>query len=103
MGLSLDPKPIPNEVTDTVAEMRSTPYARALVTHWNQNHIDRVTQVINDIGAAKWLKVNPFTKLEFTEELLLDGVRVNGTYSFDTQVVQVATTRDREDFGKDFV
>jgi hypothetical protein len=97
------PDPISNP--DVVAEVRSTPYARELVTHWNQDHIDRVIQVVENMGAADWLKANPLTRLEFEREVVLDGISMNGVYSFTDRVLQIATSRDRDlgEFGKDFI
>jgi hypothetical protein len=98
----LDPTAIPNEVTDTVAEIRSTPYARGIVTHLSQEQVDRITQVLEDIGAAQWLKANPFTQLELERQVMLNEVPVNGVYAYQTQIAQVATSRNSADYGHHF-
>jgi hypothetical protein len=61
--LDRDPNAIPNETSDTAAEIRSTPYAREIVTPWDQRYINEITQIVEDIGAADWLKAHPSTNL----------------------------------------
>jgi hypothetical protein len=101
----LDPTTIPNETLETVAEIRSTPYAREIVTLWDQRRINEIIQIVEDIGAADWLKAHPLARLEFEREVLLDNISVNGVYSFADQVIQIATGRERHlgEFGKEFV
>jgi hypothetical protein len=90
-------------VPDSAAEIPSTPYAKQIATHLGQDHIDRLTQIFVDIGVAQWLEQYPFSRLELTRTVF-DHQRqaVNGLYSFKSTVLQIATQRSKNEFGKVF-
>jgi len=94
---------VSEDLPHVVAEVPRTSYAGEIVTHLNQDHIDRLSGVFDDIGAAQWLEKNPFGRLELTKEVLDDdGSLVNGLYDFRDATVQVTTKRDKAEYRKTF-
>jgi hypothetical protein len=87
---------------DYAAEIPQTPYAKVIVTHMNQDHINRLTQVFEEIGAKRWLEENPLSRLELTHFVVFQGKNVNGLYDFQEKVMQVATMRSPDEYHKVF-
>jgi hypothetical protein len=88
---------------DYAAEIPSTPYAKEIATHLNQDHINRITRVIEEIGMSDWLEANPLSRLELTHQVVdEDKNQMNGMYSFTFQTIQVATMRNTSEYGKTF-
>jgi hypothetical protein len=88
---------------DYAAEIPSTPYAKEIATHLNQDHINRITRVIEEIGMSDWLEAHPLSRLELTHQVFSDrGTEINGMYSFNLKIMQIATTRRKSEFGQPF-
>ncbi len=94
---------VSDSLPDQAAEVTRTPFAAEVVTHLSQDHIDRLTRVFAEIGVSGWLERHPLRRLELMPEVLSDAIPVNGLYKFTEQVMQVATFRNKGDFGKPFV
>jgi hypothetical protein len=94
---------VSNLTPEYAAEIPHTRYARAIITHFNQDHIDRLTKVFEEIGVALWLEQNPLTRLELTRKVVdEDEIEVNGLYSFKNKTIQVATERSTDEYHKVF-
>jgi hypothetical protein len=89
-------------VPESAAEIPSTPYAKQITTHLGQDHIDRLTQIFVDMGAAPWLEQYPFSRLELAHNVFYDGRLASGVYSYKTGILQIATTRAKSEYGYAF-
>gem|GEM_PF-1478846 len=92
----------PDPLPDSSAEISSSPYALETVTHLSADQLERLTGIFKDIGVDEWLEQNPLNRLELSKEVLDDGVAVNGIYSFTNKTIQVATARDKREYGRAF-
>jgi hypothetical protein len=65
-------------------------------------HIDRLTKIFAEIGAADWLEAHPLSRLELTHHVMRQGIYINGLYDFLERTLKIATTRDPNEYGKIF-
>jgi hypothetical protein len=83
---------------DVAAE--PTDFASEVQSSLSDEELQEVVSIIDKMGIGDFLRENPLTSLKFAAEVFVNSKSVGGFYDFITSDIEVATSKDVDDYGQ---